>query len=363
MRRIGWAAALAAGLWSTAGGAITGERAAGPAITDPALAALRARVQAEARDARAHVGLAAIELASGQMVTVNGGERFPMASTVKVAIAATFLHDVQKGRTSLDSYYGQTPAARHARRSAHRKGHGHDRQQADNGRSAGTRMVGGHTGAQLIDAMLIRSDNHAADVLLRAVGGTAAVERWLASAGVVGQRMDRSIAQLLSDRQATERVRVGHGRHRRWMTVTVPRASRPGDQRDSSTPEAMAALLVKLRDGKLLDGERTSYLFDVMSRCRTGPNRIRGQLPPGTPVAHKTGTLDGVTDDVGIVNLPNGHQLAIAIFEKGGGGVAAHDRSIAALSRILFDGFSAADARASTGGGGAGRGGGRGEGR
>lgn len=321
MKHLIWAAVLVAGLGTgPSRAASVGERASTAPTTDPTLAALRARVSAAAAEGRAHVGLAAIDLASGQMVSVNGGERFPMASTVKIAIAGTFLHGVEKGRLDLDSYYFLPRPGRSARAAA----------------------AGGRPGRELIDLMLTRSDNHAADVLLHAVGGTEAVEQWLKSAGVVGQRMDRSIAQLLSDRQAVKRVRVGHGRHRRWMEVAVPRATSPGDQRDSSTPEAMAALLVKLRDGKLLDGIRTSYLFDVMSRCRTGPNRIRGQLPPGTPVAHKTGTLDGVTDDVGIVNLPNGHQLAIAVFERGPGGVAAHDRSIALLSRMLYDGFSSA---------------------
>lgn len=314
---------MAALLAVASGNGSVGGGYSGAPTTDPVLAALRARVSAAAQSGRAHVGLAAIDLSSGQMVSVNGGERFPMASTVKVAIAAVFLHEVQKGRESLDSFYFLPRSGRSARAAA----------------------AGARSGADLLDLMLTRSDNHAADVLLHAIGGTSAVEAWLKEAGVVGQRMDRSIAQLLSDRQTVRRVRVGHGRKRRWMNVTVPRQATPGDNRDSSTPEAMAALLVKLRDGKLLDGVRTSYLFDVMSRCRTGPNRIRGQLPPGTPVAHKTGTLDGVTDDVGIINLPNGHQLALAVFERGPGGVGAHDRSIATLSRLLYDGFSAANQR------------------
>jgi beta-lactamase class A len=313
---------MAALLAAASGNGSVGGGYAGP-TTDPALTSLRARVATTAQAGRAHVGLAAIDLATGQMVSVNGGERFPMASTVKVAIAAVFLAQVQKGRESLDAYYFLPRAGRSGRAAA----------------------AGARSGAELLDLMLTRSDNHAADVLLHAVGGTTAVEAWLGHAGVAGQRVDRSIAQLLSDRQEVRRVRVGHGRHRRWMDVRVPRQASPGDNRDSSTPEAMAALLVKLRDGKLLDGVRTSYLFEVMSRCRTGPNRIRGQLPPGTPVAHKTGTLDGVTDDVGIVNLPNGHQLAIAVFERGPGGVGAHDRSIATLSRLLYDGFSSADQR------------------
>ena len=297
-------------------------------MDDRALASLQGRVVAVAREGAGHVGLAAIDLGSGQMISVNGSEPFPMASTVKVAIAALFLRDVQAGRLRLEAFYASPAATRLAAR------------RIGNMR----RLPATLNGAELLDLMLTRSDNSAADTLLAAVGGTKAVERWLAEAGVTGQRVDRSIAELLSDREARRRLRVGRGRHRRWISVSVPRPAVPGDRRDSSTPEAMAALLVKLRDGQLLDADRTAYLFGIMARCRTGPRRIRGMLPAGTFVAHKTGTLAGVTNDVGIVHLANGHDLAIAVFEQGRGGIAAQDRNIAALARLLYDGFGGGQA-------------------
>jgi beta-lactamase class A len=77
-----------------------------------------------------------------------------------------------------------------------------------------------------------------------------------------------------------------------------------------------------------------------MARCVTGRSRLKGLLPAGTPVAHKTGTLAGVSDDVGIVTLPNGHHLAIAVFAKGMRTEWERDRNIAQLTRILYDGFA-----------------------
>ena len=223
-----------------------------------------------------------------------------MASTVKVAIAAAFLHQVQLGRQSLDRVYSMSSDERRkASRIGDMKGYG---------RSA--------SGAQLLDLMLTRSDNSAADILLGAVGGTVAVGEWLRQAGVTGQRVDRSIADLLSAREVTTRVQVGKRRHRKWITVTVPKSSPVGDVRDSSTPEAMATLLAKLRSGDLLDPQHTNYLFDVMARCRTGARRLKGLLPSDTFVAHKTGSLDGVSNDVGIIGLPNGHEVAVAVFEQ-----------------------------------------------
>jgi beta-lactamase class A len=197
------------------------------------------------------------------------------------------------------------------------------------------------TGEQLMELMLTRSNNAASDTLLHAIGGPSALAAWLRTAGISGQRVDRSILELLKDSETKKRVRVGRGKRRRWITVSVPRAAPAGDRRDSSTPEAMAALLVKLKNGELLDRQRTTYLFDVMERCRTGAGRIRGLLPAGTVVAHKTGTMSGITDDVGVIVLPNGHELAVAIFQTGSGGSRAHDRKIAQLSRMLYDHFNA----------------------
>jgi len=105
-------------------------------------------------------------------------------------------------------------------------------------------------------------------------------------------------------------------------------------------------LLAKLHKGALLSADSTHYLFDVMARCVTGSRRIRGMLPAGTPVAHKTGTLAGVSDDVGIVTLPNGNHLAVAIFARGMRSDAERDRSIAQLARLLYDRFSTVEAMA-----------------
>jgi beta-lactamase class A len=264
------------------------------------------------------LGIAATDLETGKTVTFAGSHPFPMASTVKVAIAGAYLAGVDKGRFNLDQLY------RYGRRSV-------------------------LSANQLMERMLIRSDNGAADILLKAVGGPEAVNLWLSHAGVRGQRMDRTIARLVYD----DRGRTG-----RIIPVNLPKTPLEvaqsasfnddgqidpafvGDARDTSTPSAMVQLLTKLHRGALLSAESTEYLFDVMARCVTGSHRLKGLLPVGTPVAHKTGTLAGVSDDVGIVTLPNGHHLAVAVFAKGMRTEWERDRNIAQLTRILYDGFT-----------------------
>jgi beta-lactamase class A len=73
-----------------------------------------------------------------------------------------------------------------------------------------------------------------------------------------------------------------------------------------------------------------------MARCKTGKNRMRALLPFGTPVEHKTGTLNGYTSDVGFITLPDGRRIAVAMFARGG---ADRPRTIAETARAIYDGF------------------------
>jgi beta-lactamase class A len=263
------------------------------------------------------LGIAATDLDTGETISYAGRDPFPMASTVKIAIAGAYLAGVDRGRFNLAQLY------RYGRRST-------------------------ATADQLLQRMLIRSDNAAADILLHAVGGTEAVNGWLSRGGIRGQRMDRTIAKLVYD---------DRGRPRHYLPANLPRTPLEvaqsatfnddgemnpafvGDARDTSTPAAMVQLLARLHKGVLLSEASTQYLFDVMARCVTGRSRIKGGLPAGTQVAHKTGTLAGVSDDVGIVTLPNGHHLAIAVFARGMRSEWERDARIAQLARVLYDGF------------------------
>ena len=73
-----------------------------------------------------------------------------------------------------------------------------------------------------------------------------------------------------------------------------------------------------------------------MAKCETGKNRMKWLLPAGTPVEHKTGTLNGLADDVGFITMPDGHRIAVAIFARGG---SDRPRTIAEAARAIYDGF------------------------
>ena len=88
----------------------------------------------------------------------------------------------------------------------------------------------------------------------------------------------------------------------------------------------MVDLLKRIYKAQLISPESRDYLLGVMAKCQTGKNRMKWLLPAGTPVEHKTGTLDGLADDVGFITMPDGHRIAVAIFARGGSNRPHSDR-------------------------------------
>ncbi|MES2336781.1 MAG: class A beta-lactamase [Pseudomonadota bacterium] len=306
-----------------------------PAAAQTLPTGLTDRIAAAAQVPAGKVGVAAIDLDSGATISVNGDARFPMASAVKVAIAATWLDGVDMGRWSLTTMYPLEEAMRVRSDGI-----------TDTLPHAGVAL----SGANLVELSLTVSDNTATDMLLKAVGGPAAVTKWLASKRIAGQRVDRSIARLLIDVSGhAPDPKLADGPALATFMPVEPwksddekwpvNAAFDVDPRDSSTPLAMAQLLARLQKGDLLKVSSTRFLFDVLARCKTGGKRVKALLPPGTPWAHKTGTLPGISNDAGVMTLPNGHRVAIAVLSYGEADPARRDARIAEIGRIVFDGF------------------------
>lgn len=267
---------------------------------------IQQQVAAIAAESAGRIGVAAMDLDAGGQIFINGDMPFPMASTAKVAVAATFLEQVEKGTYRLDQQFPMMiPVRETGTRSA----------------EAPLRPGEVMTAQSLMELMITRSHNEATDGLIRAVGGFENVNNWLSRKGISGQRLDHTMATLVRDDGKVDPARVI-------------------DTRTSSTPRAMIALLAAIDRGGVLAPESRAVLLDTMTRTSTGKTRIRAGVPEGTLVAHKTGTLAGVTDDVGIVRLPDGRHLAVAFFVTGPEGHAAHARLISRMMRTIYDGYS-----------------------
>jgi beta-lactamase class A len=120
----------------------------------------------------------------------------------------------------------------------------------------------------------------------------------------------------------------------------LPNMAFAADPRDTSTPRAMNDLLYAIHQAKALKPGSSAALIAIMARCKTGKARLAGMLPPGTMIAHKTGTLNGLGNDAGIISLPDGRMFAISVFVmKDRRGHVLRDRIMAEVARAAYDYF------------------------
>ncbi|QIK79935.1 serine hydrolase [Sphingomonas piscis] len=248
------------------------------AVTSPALKPVEQQLRDLVRARSGDYGIAALDLTTGETLSVRGDEPFPMASTMKIAVAALYLSQVEHGRRSLDN------------------------------------IIQGQSARSLMASMIIKSNNAATDILLNDLGGPDTLQDWIEQHRLSGMRVDRTIARLLAAKRDLY------------------------DLRDSSTPMAMLNMLSKLDKGELLRPANKQYLLGLMAKCTTGKNRMRALLPAGTRVEHKTGTLNGLTADVGFITLPDGRRIAVAFFARNG---SDRPRTIAEAAWTVYYGFQA----------------------
>lgn len=251
------------------------------------------------------IGVAAVDLSSGRSIDILGNQPFPMASTSKIAIAATFLEGVDRGQWSLTNEYPLMLPVKSA---------------AFSSPAAPVRAGQYFTALELIEMMITRSSNPATDALLAVVGGPRAVNDWARRAGINGFRIDRDIATLVRDDGAVN------------PATTI-------DLRDSATPTAMVRLLSGLYQGEWLSASSRSVLMGAMERCITGKRRIPALLPGEARIAHKTGSLNNTSSDIGIIRTPDGRAMAVAIYVTGQGGKKQREDRIAYIARAIYDGY------------------------
>jgi beta-lactamase class A len=118
------------------------------------------------------------------------------------------------------------------------------------------------------------------------------------------------------------------------------------DPRDTGTPNGTVQLLARAFRGEVLSKSSTGQLIEVLKATTTFPTRLKGLLPPGTVVAHKTGSagpvkgLYAATNDSGVIVLPNGGLLAVSVYVKASTRKdSVRDAIIARIARAAFDSY------------------------
>jgi beta-lactamase class A len=263
-------------------------------------------VQAElariAKSIPGRAGAAVMLVETGERFSVRGTERFPMQSVYKAPIATAVLHEVDSGRLSLDRpvriLASEMPRV-----------HSPIRERSPGGATL--------TVKDLLRAAIVDSDGTASDALLRLVP-PAQVNRFLRSISVTGMSVATTEREMSRDPMA---------QYRSW-----------------ATPDGAAAFLAALQRGTGLSARSRARLLQWMGETATFPGRIKGQLPPGTSVAHKTGTdrtvkgLTRATNDIGIITLPDGRHVAVAVFlADSRASEAEREDVIARIARAAWD--------------------------
>ncbi|MCC6262163.1 MAG: class A beta-lactamase [Bryobacterales bacterium] len=328
-------------------------RTAGAALCFTATAAVRLRadetftkqLESFVQPLGAELGFASLHLESGERFAIRGGERFPMASVYKLPIALTVLDLVDRGELTLVKTVRILPSGL----------------RIGLGTVTLAKLVGTEgydfTIRQLLERTLEESDNATSDALLRLVGAPAVTAR-MAALGLEAIRVDRQESELLLDFVGVPSAEPAEG----WTPAelrarydaatpsqrTAALAAFLSDPRDTATPEAMLALLGRIHAGEALSAISTKRLLGHMSACKTGNRRLRGELPESVDFAHRTGTSDttdgitGVTNDVGILTLPEGKGtlLLAAFLRRARGAMPEREAALARIGRLIFERYT-----------------------
>jgi len=302
-----------------------------------AIERLRLQIEQAIPAARGDVGVFVKHLETGVEVGVRGDEPFPLASAFKLPILVELYAQERAGKVKFDEMHELALTDQHI-------GSGDISVNFDlPGVSLSVR--------NLANMMMMISDNSATDILLTRVGAANVTAR-MRALGLTGIRVDRTTQELILDYggQDTARLKGRTAKELQPLTRRPPedeaaRLARDttyaNDARDQGSPRDMTRLLELLWRGQVVDADASAAILELMKRCRTGGARIKGLLPRDTVVAHKTGSVGGTIDDVGIIYLPHGAgHVAVSVLSKRTRAASADvERVIAEISRYAYDYF------------------------
>jgi len=266
---------------------------------------LRPQIAEIAKSARGIVGVAVLGLEDRDTVSYNGNARLVMESVLKFPVAMAVLHLVDSGVMTLNQTI-------HIKKKDLPKTYSPLRDKYPDG-DVDVSID------DLLKYMVSQSDNDACDILLAKLGGPDQVNFYLRMIKMKGINIQASEDDM---------AKTPESQYTNWCR-----------------PKAMVHLLDTLYTGGVLKPDSRDYLIKLLDETSTGPNRIKGLLPAGTIVGHKTGTSGANdasialgTNDVGVITLPNGKHVAIAIFVTNStADEATRDLVIAKIAKAVYD--------------------------
>ncbi|WP_343658748.1 CGA/CIA family class A beta-lactamase [Chryseobacterium sp.] len=270
---------------------------------------LEQKINSILKNKKATVGVSVLGFENGFKYDKNGDKKLPMQSVFKFHIAAAALNAVDHGKLSLD----QKIMLNQSNLLENTWSPLRDKYPAGNVEIPLS---------EVIEYTVAKSDNNGCDILLKLLGGTQVVQKFMDSKGVKGFQIKYNEEDM----------------HKDWNV----------QYENYSTTKSASDVLKKFYDGKLLSKKSTDYLMKVMLSTSTGLNKMVEQLPKNTPVARKTGAsgkneagLTGAENEIGIITLPNGKHYALAVFISNSTETdVVNCRMISDISREVWEYFS-----------------------
>ncbi|WP_336719051.1 CGA/CIA family class A beta-lactamase [Chryseobacterium mucoviscidosis] len=271
-------------------------------------AVLDQKISSIIKDKKAMVGISVLGFENGFTYNKNADKKLPMQSVFKFHIAAAVLDYAEKGKLSLDQKVTLNQS------NLHENTWSPLREKYPNGGIVSL--------SEIIEYTVAKSDNNGCDILLKLLGGTQVVQKFMNAKGVKN-------FQIKYNEEAM---------HKDWNA----------QYKNYSTTNSAVDVLKKFYDGKLLSKKSTDYLMKVMLSTSTGTNKLIEQLPKDTPIARKTGSsgknnagLTGAENEIAIITLPNGKHYAIAVFVSNSTETAeVNCRMISDISKTVWDYFN-----------------------
>lgn len=277
-----------------------------PILTFAQQAKLKSEIETISKQAKGIVGVGVMDLKTQETLLINQDHKFPMQSTFKFPLAIAVLDLVDKGKYKLDQKIHVTKAQL-------------DPETHSPMRDKRPNQDFDITLAELLSYSVSESDNNACDILFELAGGTKKVNDYIHSLGV------KDIAIVATEKEMKAGWDVQYTNYAR--------------------PSAYLQLLQIAYERKKLSKASHDFLWKTLVEGPTGLKRIKGQLPKGTEVAHKTGTsgtsdkgIAAATNDVGIVKLPDGKDIAVVVFvSDAAADIDTRELVIAQIAKAVWD--------------------------
>jgi beta-lactamase class A len=296
---------------------------------------LRKQIEKIVASNDATIGVAIAGMTTGDTLSINGHSRLPMQSVFKFHIALAVLDKVDKEKLSLNKklYIEQSDLLQNTwspLRDKYPKGNVEI------------------SLSEILNYTVSQSDNSGCDILLKFLGGPKVVQNYINKIGIKDFAIVSGEKEMIEDQDI---------QYKNWTTpiATVKLLKIFYDRKLLSSIALQARLLscsgftpLQLSGGLVMRSTNSyNFLWKILTETETGKNRIKGQLPSGTVIAHKTGTSDtnseGITaavNDIGIVQLPNKGYFIISVFVSDSKEeMEKNEKIIADISKLAWDYF------------------------